>query len=74
VFIPRFCDLKTINLFIPWVYYFIIPIFGVIAYRWFQTAQDLIAIKKLHKAVNLSSLLLERKSLLGKVNTFMKKV
>lgn len=67
VFIPFFYDLKTINLFIPWVYYFTIPIFGFIAYRWFQTAQDLTAIAKLRKSENLASLLQERQSLIAKL-------
>jgi hypothetical protein len=66
VFIPLFFDLKTINLFIPWIYYFTIPIFGVIAYRWFQTAQDLIAMAKLRKSANLASLLAERRTLIEK--------
>lgn len=66
VFIPLFFDLKTINLFIPWIYYFIIPIFGVIAYRWFQTAQDLSAMAKLRKSSNLESLLAERRALIEK--------
>jgi len=74
VFIPLFFDLKTINLFIPWIYYFTVPIFGVIAYRWFQTGQDLIAVAKLRKSGNLASLLEERKSLLEKVNALTKKV
>ncbi len=74
VFIPLFFDLKTINLFIPWVYYFSIPIFGVIAYRWFQSAQDLIAIKRLNKGANLSSLLEERNALIRKMDVFVKKV
>ncbi len=66
VFIPLFFDLKTINLFIPWIYYFTIPIFGVIAYRWFQTAQDLSAMAKLRKSANLASLLAERSALIEK--------
>jgi 1-acyl-sn-glycerol-3-phosphate acyltransferase len=66
VFIPLFYDLKTINLFIPWIYYFTIPIFGVIAYRWFQTAQDLSAMAKLRKSSNLASLLAERRALIEK--------
>ncbi len=66
VFIPLFYDLKTINLFIPWIYYFTIPIFGVIAYRWFKTAQDLSAMAKLRKSSNLASLLEERRALIEK--------
>jgi hypothetical protein len=66
VFIPLFFDLKTINLFIPWIYYFTIPIFGVIAYRWFKTAQDLTAMAKLRKSSNLASLLAERRALIEK--------
>jgi 1-acyl-sn-glycerol-3-phosphate acyltransferase len=66
VFIPLFFDLKTINLFIPWIYYFTIPIFGVIAYRWFQTAQDLTAMARLRKSSNLASLLEERRALIEK--------
>lgn len=66
VFIPLFYDLKTINLFIPWIYYFIIPIFGVIAYHWFQTVQDLTAMSKLRKSSNLASLLAERRALIEK--------
>lgn len=66
VFIPLFFDLKTINLFIPWIYYFTIPIFGVIAYRWFQTAQDLTAMARLRKSSNLASLLAERRALIEK--------
>jgi hypothetical protein len=66
VFIPLFFDLKTINLFIPWIYYFTIPIFGVMAYRWFQTAQDLSAMAKLRKSANLASLLAERRTLIEK--------
>jgi 1-acyl-sn-glycerol-3-phosphate acyltransferase len=72
VFIPLFFDLKTINLFIPWIYYFTIPIFGVIAYRWFQTAQDLSAMAKLRKSANLASLLAERSALIEKINTVKK--
>jgi len=74
VFIPLFFDLKMINLFIPWIYYFTVPIFGVIAYRWFQTAQDLIAVAKLRKAANLFSLLEERNALIGKIDVLVKKV
>jgi 1-acyl-sn-glycerol-3-phosphate acyltransferase len=72
VFIPLFFDLKTINLFIPWIYYFTIPIFGVITYRWFQTAQDLSAMAKLRKSANLASLLAERSALIEKINTVKK--
>lgn len=71
VFIPLFYEYKTINLIIPWIYYFTIPIFGLIAYRWFQTMQDLKNMQKLNRAGNLSSLLEERKALISKINTFI---
>ena len=67
VFIPLFFDLKTINVFIPWFYYFIIPILGVIAYHWFQTAHDLFAMQKLRKSEKLTTLLLERRTLIEKI-------
>lgn len=71
VFIPQFFDLNLLNLFIPWIYYFSIPVFGVFAYRWFRTAKDLRTIQKLKNSGNLSVLLEERKALIEKVNLFV---
>ncbi len=61
------------NASFSWVYYFILPIFGLFTYKWFQVFKDYKSKKKLSK-VNLKSILEKRANLILKIDALCPKI
>lgn len=69
IFKPLFGQQIENLLLLTWLYYFIIPIFGVIAYKSFRIIENVKKLKALKRS-NFQQLVEERSSLIQRIKTF----